>query len=94
MQASQEAEIRRIVVQASWAEFTSPYLNQYLGAVYIQVILATRGSINRRITDQANPGIKRDPISKTINANRAGGVTQVVEHLPSKHKAPSSALNT
>jgi hypothetical protein len=32
---------------------------------------------------QAGLGIKRDPISKITSAMRAGGVTQVGEHLPS-----------
>jgi hypothetical protein len=37
------------------------------------VILALQGSINGRITVQASPGIKWDPISKITNAKRAGG---------------------
>jgi hypothetical protein len=49
-------------------------------------------STNRRITVQACPGIKRDPISKITNAERAGGVSQMVEHPPSKCKALTSKL--
>jgi hypothetical protein len=37
----------------------------------------------------------QDPISeKTQNKKRAGGVAQVVEHLPSKYEAVSSSHNT
>jgi hypothetical protein len=37
---------------------------------------------------QANLGIKEDPLSKITRAKRAGGMmAQVVESLPSKHKA-------
>jgi hypothetical protein len=53
-----------------------------------------RGSTNRRITGQARPGIKRDPISKIPNTERAGGGVQVVEHPPSEHKALSSSPST
>jgi hypothetical protein len=52
------------------------------------------GSTNRRITVQAGLGIKQDPISKIINAERAGGVIQVVELLPSKHKTLISTFST
>jgi hypothetical protein len=45
-------------------------------------------SINR-IVFQASPGIKRNLISKITNTKRVEGMAQVVEHLPSKHKAPS-----
>jgi hypothetical protein len=51
------------------------------------------GSTNRRITDQTCPGVKQDPISKISSTKRAGEVTQVVEHLPSKHEAFSSNSN-
>jgi hypothetical protein len=34
--------------------------------------------------------IKQDAISKTTRAKRAGGMSQIVECLPSKHKALSS----
>jgi hypothetical protein len=52
------------------------------------------GSTNRRITVQAGPGIKQDPISKITNTKRAGVVTQVGECLPSNHKALSSITST
>jgi hypothetical protein len=51
-------------------------------------------SINRRIAVQPGPDIKRDPISKTANTKRAGGVAQVIAHLPSNHKALSSIPGT
>jgi hypothetical protein len=35
-----------------------------------------------------------NPISKKPNTNRAGGLTQVIECLPSKHEALSSNPNT
>jgi hypothetical protein len=38
---------------------------------------------------QASPGIKGDPISKISHTRRTGRVAQVVEGLPSKHKAQS-----
>jgi hypothetical protein len=31
--------------------------------------------------------MKQDLVSKLINAKSAGGVTQVAQHMPSKHKA-------
>jgi hypothetical protein len=37
---------------------------------------------------------KRDPSSKITRAKRAGNVVQVVERLPSKHKAMSSNPST
>jgi hypothetical protein len=43
--------------------------------------------VNSRIAVQASLDIKGDLIPKTI---WAGGVAQVVEHLPIKHKALSS----
>jgi hypothetical protein len=36
---------------------------------------------------------KRDPIQNIIKAKRTGGMVQVVEHLSSKQKAPSSNPN-
>jgi hypothetical protein len=50
------------------------------------VIPAMMENTNRRITVQAGLGIKQDAVSKTNNTKRAGGVTQVVEYLPSNHK--------
>jgi hypothetical protein len=43
---------------------------------------------------QAKLSKKEDPMSKITRAKRAGGVTEEVEHLPSKQKAPSSSLST
>jgi hypothetical protein len=56
------------------------------------VILATQEEEVRRIVVQSQPGkIVHETISqKNPTQKRAGGVTQVVEHLPSKHKALSS----
>jgi hypothetical protein len=39
---------------------------------------------------QAEPDKKQDTIYKIIRAERTGDLTQVVEHLPSKHKVLSS----
>jgi hypothetical protein len=50
------------------------------------------GNINRRVVVQASPGMKQDPISKITNPKGAGGVTHMVEHLPSKYEALSSIL--
>jgi hypothetical protein len=36
----------------------------------------------------------RDPVQKITTAERAGDITLVVEHLPSKCEALSSNLNT
>jgi hypothetical protein len=55
--------------------------------------LSSQGSTNRRTVVQAGLGIKWDPISKITNTKRAGGVAQVVEHLPSKFEALSSNPN-
>jgi hypothetical protein len=46
------------------------------------------------IAVQASLVMKQDPISKITKAERAGGVTQVVEHLLSKCDALSSNPNT
>jgi hypothetical protein len=43
-----------------------------------------------RIVIQACPGIKQGPISKITKTKRAGSIAQVIEFLPSKHKAQSS----
>jgi hypothetical protein len=50
----------------------------------MSVIPAMQGSINRKIVVQAGLGKKRDPISKITRAERAGGETSAIEHLPSK----------
>jgi hypothetical protein len=47
---------------------------------------------NRKIMVKAGLGIKRDPISKIIKAQRPGIGAQVTEHLLDKHKASSSNL--
>jgi hypothetical protein len=39
---------------------------------------------------QASLGIMQDPISKITIAKRAGGMAQVLKHLPSKFNAPVS----
>jgi hypothetical protein len=59
------------------------------------VILATIGSINRRMMAQASLGKKQDPISKkTSQTKRAGDMAQVVDLLPSKWEALSSNPST
>jgi hypothetical protein len=50
------------------------------------------GSISRKIVVHTNPGIKE--YSKITNMKRAGGVTQVVECLPSKYQSLSSNPST
>jgi hypothetical protein len=54
----------------------------------------TVGSINRKMTIKVCLGIKRDPLSKINKAKRAGGVAQVVEHLPHNCEALNSNPNT
>jgi hypothetical protein len=51
-------------------------------------------NVNRRITVQANLGINARPYSKIPKAQRAMGVTQVVEHQPSMCKPLSSNPTT
>jgi hypothetical protein len=48
------------------------------------------GSSHQKIVVQVGLHITLNPISKATNAKRAGGIAQVVEHLPTKHKALSS----
>jgi hypothetical protein len=50
------------------------------------IILATQEAEIRRITVQARPGKQfiRPYLPKYPTRKKAGGVTQVVEHLPSK----------
>jgi hypothetical protein len=43
---------------------------------------------------QASLNRKQDPISKVTTAKRVGGMTQVIENLPSKNEALSSNLTT
>jgi hypothetical protein len=50
------------------------------------VIPAMEGSTTRRMTVQTGLDIKQDHLSKIINAQRAGRVTQAVEPLASKHE--------
>jgi hypothetical protein len=51
------------------------------------VISATQRSTNGRIPVWDSLGIKQEPISEITKAKRAGGVIQMVEHLPSKCRA-------
>jgi hypothetical protein len=50
------------------------------------------GKHNRRIASRT--AIKWEPTLEKANMKRAGKVTQMVQHLPSKHKALSSVPNT
>jgi hypothetical protein len=72
----------------SWFE-ASP--GKKLGVVAHNCHPSYTGYINRRVRVQASLGIKQNSISKTTNAERAGGRAQVVERLHSKTKALSSA---
>jgi hypothetical protein len=60
---------------------------------YISVIPAMQ-EVQRRVEVQASPGIKGDPISKVINAKRAGTMAQMVKELLSKLKVLSSVPST
>jgi hypothetical protein len=44
---------------------------------------------DKKIVVQTGQGIKQDFVSKLINAKSAGGVAQVLGHLPGKHKSLS-----
>jgi hypothetical protein len=57
---------------------------------HMPVIPAMWESTGRRTEIQAGLDINWDSISNTISAKRAGRVAQVVEYLPTKHKALSS----
>jgi hypothetical protein len=46
------------------------------------------------ITVQGQPGRKLETLSNQTKAKRTGSMAQVVEHLPSKHKAWSSNPST
>jgi hypothetical protein len=46
--------------------------------------------MNRRVADQASLGINPRTYLKTTKVERAGRMALVIEHLPSKCKAPSS----
>jgi hypothetical protein len=61
--------------------------------VYMPVIPAME-RINRKIVVQASVDKKWNPISKLTRAKNAGGMTQVVKHLPSKCEAPCSSPST
>jgi hypothetical protein len=52
-------------------------------------ILATQKAEIRRIVVQSHPRqmFSRPYLKKKLSQNMAGGVTQVAEHLPSKHQA-------
>jgi hypothetical protein len=70
-------------------KFARPHLNHGWGQWCTPVITAVWGSLIRRITEvQAGPGIKSDP--KITTTKKAGFMAQVVERLPSKHKALGS----
>jgi hypothetical protein len=49
---------------------------------------------NGKIMVQVDQGKKGNPISKTTRTKRAGGVSLVVEYLPSKKKALDSNPNS
>jgi hypothetical protein len=68
-----------------WAKSLS-HLNQWLDTVALTCHPGNRENTNRRIAVLAGSSIKQDAISKITSTKRAGGITQVVEHLPSKAK--------
>jgi hypothetical protein len=76
------------------------------GGVTVKVLLANWAPVAHACNssysggkDQENHSSKsaqgnnlQDPISKILTQQRAGGVAQVVKHLPSKHETLSSNL--
>jgi hypothetical protein len=89
-------KIRRIVVRVQPGQKVCKTPSQPMarhGGAYLSSP-AICGSTNRRITVQANLGIKWDPISKITKAKSTGNMTQVVEDLPDKCKAWSSTPST
>jgi hypothetical protein len=59
------------------------------------IILATQeAEIRRTEVQAAQTDSSGDPFSKNPSQKRAGGMVQVVEHLPSKHEALSSKAVT
>jgi hypothetical protein len=56
----------------------------------VMVLICHPNYSRKHKTVQVNLGKKWDPISKIARAKRVGGMAQAVEHLPSKHEAPSS----
>jgi hypothetical protein len=72
--ATQEADIRRIWFKASLGKkFSRSHLNQWLGAVACACHPSYAEKPNR-VTVQASPGIKQDPISKIFSTERIVGV--------------------
>jgi hypothetical protein len=66
-------------------KFTRPHFNQWLGEV-AQAYHPSRGP--------GQPGYKARPSQKQPMQKKAGGVAQVIEHLPSKYEALSSTSST
>jgi hypothetical protein len=62
----------------------------------VPIILATQEAEIRRIAVQSQPRktVLKPDLEKTHHKKRAGGDAQVVENLPSKHKALSSSQGT
>jgi hypothetical protein len=91
----QEAQTRKISV---WGQSPQKVLktSSQLVAGLVACVLssASEGNKNRRIMVQAGPCIKQDPIWKIINTKKAGGVAQVVQHLPSEYEALNSITST
>jgi hypothetical protein len=87
--ATQEAEMRSITVQGqprqkvpetpSQSVAKCPCHSSYAGNIGMMMIVI-----------QTTPSIKQDPISKITNTRRAGGLAQLLKHLPSKCKPLSS----
>jgi hypothetical protein len=60
-------------------KFVKPHLNQWLGVVAHACYPSYVGSVNRRLTVQACPSLKQQPVSEITEMKSAGGMAQVVE---------------
>jgi hypothetical protein len=82
--ATWEAEIGRPAWAKEFGRPSSQAMSDCSGTSLSPPV--TWGSTNKRITVQADQGIKQDLISKITNGKRG----EVVEHLPGEHEALSS----
>jgi hypothetical protein len=91
-----EVEIGRIMVLGQPWQIVqeSPFQTIKAVSVVLSFQLCRKCSINRRMRSKPTWAYMRDPIWKIAKAKRGWGMTQVVECLPSKHKALSSSSST
>jgi hypothetical protein len=83
-----KAQIRRIMVtdQSRGKKLARPISTNKLGMVTCTCHPSYARSINGRITIQVDLGKNAKPYLKNNYNKRAGGVAQVIEHLPTKYK--------